>query len=531
MVETPTIGAKVLATDEGYACLSDEGAVSLFTDWTANPIFHISVAGDDTQTVFEVIINGSRTQMGSELFDSVNAIRKWCHARNLSWNGTQNQLEGLRYLLSHTDVPWREGVTAVGLQSERTDHELKGSFILPNGDVIGEKDRFIYVEPPSKIEWECRLDPGQWDPYALILVSHLRSPSIMTPILGWMAAAPLRSLFKRFPVLAVFGASGWGKSTTVAEAMRVFGYHDGTPPSLGGATPHTLRATMAASNGIPVWFDEYRANTCRADTMEAFEQVIRKAWDGGTVTTGGGVSSWAELISWPCSAPLVISGETAFTEVSHRERSIVVNISGEPEDHEVEIFYRLQEQEFGETVYSVIGFGRSYLEWILHHDTLLDGSYREFGLNDLVLPNKSSRQEHGRAVARWGYTLLNMFLGDWCEQHYGNRLEFDLPPYDDTWVVEDAQDSAKTNPYIEALKEGYKGYNSKGDRFVSDDDYYTYVSLPQLMAWLTNRTDIKLPGNRTAFADYLKAEFGATYGDWNREVRECWRFPKSWKTK
>lgn len=528
--QEPTIGARVTPTDEGYASLTEDGAV-LFTDWVASPIFHISVNGDDAQTVFEVDINGQQLQMPSELFDSVNAMRKWCHARNLSWNGTQNQLEGLRFLIARTGVPWREGITAVGLHAERVDRVLDGSFILPNGDVIGDSERYVYVEPPTKIEWQCELEPGDWDPSALILLARLRSSKIMTPIMGWLAAAPLRSLFGRFPVLAVFGASGWGKSTTVGEAMRIFGYHHGTPPSLGGATPHTLRAMMAGSNGIPVWFDEYRANTCRADTMEAFEQVIRKAWDGGTVSTGGGAGNWAELISWPCSAPLVVSGETAFTEVSHKERSVIVSIIGPPVPSETDTYLQLQEQVSGTYLHDPAGMGRDYFEWLRNHETWMNGQHHKFSLNDLQIPNLSGREEHGRAVAAWGYGLLQAFLADWCEDNFGDRYEFELPDYDDSWVIEDAIEDARSNPYLDAINAGYGAEGSNGRPLVMDLGEYTYVNVAQLTAWVNNRNniDIRLPGNSKAFGNYLRDEFGAERGDWNRTVRECWRVPIEWK--
>jgi len=514
------VGSVVWAGDGGFYATrySTKGVPyeQRLTNFILKPVATIKVDGSDARTILLTVRDGldGVEQIDSSVFLTAHSFRKWCFSRGLECEIRDRELTGLVHLLSTADVPTLHGVEQVGLHLESRH---KGSFILPDGDVIGDSEKYIYAEPVTKIEWDTDLRKfTDWDPYAIELLAKMNDPQVMTPILGWIAAAPLRMMFKEFPILAVFGLSGWGKTVTIETALWVFGFWTGPPPQLGGS-PHNIRARMSSSNGLPVWFDEYRKSTCRADTWDYFEQALRAAWNRGTVSTGGGSSSWAELVPWHCDAPIIVSGESAFTEKSHYERSVTVNMPGpiEEDSEYAKIYSELTriDENSTEYVHDWTGFGRSYLEWLQRR------------LHELHPPHTTNRQRHGLEVVKWGYSLLQDFLYEIDEENnnvYGIRL----PKFDGSWVIEDAVEVAQSNPYIDALR------SCDDATILQSDEQFIYVKLEKLVTWTEKHTAIKLAGNHKAFGEFLKSECGAETGDLHRRrkgysLRWCTRIPKA----
>jgi hypothetical protein len=432
------IGSAVSINGRGYETVRYSSGTPYshqLTNFTFNPLAVIKVNGNDARTILQVQRKGAEPeQLDATLFGNVAQFKKWCLSRKLQSDCRQTELDGLFALLVSADVPELVGIEQVGLHVE-SKFPRSGSFILPNGDVIGNAERYTYAEPATRVQWDTDLRRDtDWDPFAVGLLAELHKPEIMTPLLGWIAASPLRALFDRgFPVLGIFGSSGWGKTTLIETALDVFGFHTGPPLSLGGATPHGLKARMAGSNGIPVWFDEYRADSCSPDTLKAIDQAWRKSWDGGTVETGGGAGSWAELVSWQCLSPLLMSGETAITEVSLLERTVVLELP--PGGRNTAALIELRSTDmYGEPAHDWIGFGRCYLEWLHEH------------IAHLHPPQIADRQEHGLAVVKWGYGLLQAFLYSWCDNE---TEQIELPDFNGSRVTKHARVNSELTKYLD----------------------------------------------------------------------------------
>ena len=83
-----------------------------------------------------------------------------------------------------------------------------------------------------------------------------------------------------------------------------------------------------------MWFDEYR-DSVRSDTMDMFENVLRHAWNGGSIPKGGTNRDNVMLVrSFPVRAPIIVTGEESFTETSHSERMIAIDLPKEGRDFE-----------------------------------------------------------------------------------------------------------------------------------------------------------------------------------------------------
>jgi hypothetical protein len=373
---------------------------------------------------------------------------------------------------------------------------------LPH-EVIGEQGVYGYVEPAIGDQWTdaVRLRDRSWDPDVIRHMVRLHRPDVMTPVLGWMAAAPLRSLCRHFPPLALTGAAGNGKTTITGAALQTFGFWVKTPMTIAGTTPHGVTGFCASTNAFPVWFDEYRANSARPETKMAVDQVLRDSWDGGRSIKGGGnQNNVMELGDLPARAPLIVTGEDTFSETSHLERVILIKLPKAGRNSEA--LDALAEL-------GADGLGRAYVEWLL--DRLPD-------LHPPVVTE--SRQAQGRAIVRWGYDLLEQFL-----------LEHDvdiLPPYDDSRVKSDADEAAKTNPFDEAVEAGQDAVDAKGLPVAWIGDGFQCVRPGELCAWIArNRTDIRLPGGKQALTAFIKDEHGAQFHDARRNGArtKMWRWP------
>lgn len=416
-------------------------------------------------------------------FMSDTAFRKWANARAAYFSGgTRDTQEMLRVLNRESAfVPMARGTSVIGLHD--------GAFVFPPPlGAIGATGR-IYIRPHARAKFEVYLPQGHWPPSLLSAVLALHRPAVMTPLLGWLAAAPLRSLFKNFPVFALVGGAGRGKSTLVEYALMAFGYRDRLV--LSGTTPHGLATFMNNTNSIPVWVDEIRRGG-REDSRLRFEQTIRDAWDNASSFKGGLKDQKQDLTEFVARAPLIVSGEDSFTETSHLERMAIVHLPRDGREN-LDKFDGLK-ADYGDL--KSCGFGRAYLEF------LVDRLQKDWLPEQPVVPN---RPAHARSVVAWGYSVLEQFAHD--------VLGFDLPAYDGTLI---AQTHAETvPPLIEALRacEGRMS-PSAGGLVVWRDGTDVCVRLHDFYAE-SQRLEFRLP-NRPAVQKELSETYGAVEEkDWN----------------
>ncbi len=146
-------------------------------------------------------------------------------------------------------------------------------------------------------------------------------------ILSWHAAALVRPLLPRSPVLHVVGLSGSGKTTLLTEVNRVF-FSTGEPMSAEALTQFALSSYLESSNTWPVWVDEYRATTS-SGRRHALEAAILDVYQATSRTSSRGGSEWNIVDTFERNAPLAISGEMTLTQTAHVERAVNVRLRRE----------------------------------------------------------------------------------------------------------------------------------------------------------------------------------------------------------
>jgi hypothetical protein len=521
-----------------------ETRVIALSDFVMQPIATIKVTGDEAQTVFLVRVfayghapEGEELQVSAALFSNAGAFQKWCNMRRFQWNGGGGGwLKFLFNRLNMSVVPELRGVTVTGLHDNA---------IVQEESVFGEEaDQYAYVRPKMytsrpidirehkgilvfdaegrfpTIGWDNDVDEigilTEWD-RGLEALCHLHNPDIMTPILGWMAVAPLRSLFGTFgfPVLAVMGGAGWGKTTLVETCLGAFGYYTSSI-GMKGSTRYGVLSAVSSTNAFPVWVDEYRG-AIRSEAKDCVDQAVRDAWDASITVRGGtNQDDLSAVAAVRISAPIVVSGEDRFTAQSHIERALLMDIPREGRNPEALRTVDSDAEYFGTVRAGLQAFFSLYVEWLLWLKA-------KKMLPDL--PHVYDRQEHGRAVAQYGYQMLCTFA-----RLVGLRA--DLFPGWDISRVERGQ-SEQVDIWEELLDDA-AGAIDADDRFiVLDHDGWRYVRPAAFVEWVRkNRSGEDLPGGAQAVSRYLRERYGAAEFDGRRADspalvgrRRCVRWP------
>lgn len=430
----------------------------------------------DEGTLFEVALpNGRAVLLPHSELHSDARLRAWANAYDHAWYGnTKDAQELLRMLVADAAyVPKLRGTRVAGWNED--------CFVFPEPAGCIGGGGWAYVPPVANINIErsLHLGAGSWEPHVPALVARLHRPDVITPILGWIAAAPLRGTMKQFPILALVGGAGWGKTTLVRETLNTFGFD--VSSTLTSTTPHAVASFAASTNAAPVWFDEYRKGA-REDARMTFDQIVRDAWEASASYKGGLGEQRQALTAIEARAPIVVTGEDAFQETSHMERMAVIHLPRDGRSSEALLALRAATRD---------GFGRAYLEW-------LAVKYKEGALP--AVPTVTDRSGLARAIVQWGYSLLDAF----CRELLG----YELPAYDESLLVRAHADASEKPVLLEAIEFCINRTGRSGP-IAWREGAVTVVRLHDLVREARDN-GIVLPGNARATQKELEQRFHVT---------------------
>lgn len=469
------------AAPEGFTV----GPTGYFTDkeeisnWTFEPHY---VAEGDTGQVFKGVLHpGERNAtIQSSDFHGRGSMTKWASAHGKAWYGkdkhAQQLLGALQAAKSHL----------VKAKSESTIGYHKGAFIWPEG-TIGSSG-IVFAPGFQHVNYDIKLKQGDWSAQQVADMLGIMGREITTPILAWYAISVLRPLYPEFPMLGVFGVAGSGKTTL----LELFG------PALTGSkiqltltasTEHAIWANLSGTNAFNVHIDELREDV-RPETFVRFLQMMRDLYNGKR-SEKGNHGNWASTGGQALMAPTVISGETALTEVSHKERVIFV-----PLNRESAIIGGLDPVWAWEGKYTDGALAYAYLEYVA--DMMQSNRFApaRTPLHGSIPP----RIQNNLGVLRQGWWLLSNF----CAQNGVDIGELDLS------LVIDKVVGSTGSPLTEALMWAANKQES-GVRFEKASGIWT-VDIP--MFFRTARGGgFAIVGNLESVREQLMNEYQATPKD------------------
>lgn len=135
----------------------------------------------------------------------------------------------------------------------------------------------------------------------------------------------------QFNFVSVTGGTGAGKTTTISTLWKLMGME--SDPMSADTTTATLLTTLASTNSIPMWFDEYKPSDMRNDKVNEFHNKLRKTTRGGV-----GQRSNADLSNegYPLHAPVIVSGEERIQGSAEERRGIFTSFRKSTTDPDTE---------------------------------------------------------------------------------------------------------------------------------------------------------------------------------------------------
>ena len=386
-------------------------------------------------------------------FESGGTLGKWANSQDRAWySNNRKHVQGVFDQLKAAEPFLREeiAVPVAGLWGEDTAYPV---FVLPDesGGVIGPAqgaERWSYAPELSKIEVGGRyrlLDrtvSNEWGVKSIGHLLRLNAQDVITPLVAWMVASPLRKLVREFPPMAVLGDSGAGKTAMTMAVMQYFWGYQGAENNLSNTTPYAVRVESAGVNGLPVWWDEFRRGA-RPDTFAAMGQIIRDSWTGSVSRRGGMGEDLSKVEQTAAIAPLLLSGEAAMEERSHIDRVVVIRLSkgGEGDLRNPEALDGL------DAVVSDGGggvFGRRLIEWQLANLDRLRAD----------IPTIRDRQQQGVSVLQWGWDMFCEFVAE----EWDISIKWDLDVSRVAAQREDVAENIEVEALLEALSlEAHEG--------------------------------------------------------------------------
>ncbi|PNV83374.1 MAG: hypothetical protein C0610_17090 [Desulfobacteraceae bacterium] len=231
-------------------------------------------------------------------------------------------------------------------------------------EMIGDSEIFTYVEPDMSINTNRIQNTHEFAgsmvarPYfsesnicvkgdveadeALFNLLSINQDVEIGEMVGWHAACHLKahimSLYNQFPVLAVWGSAGSGKSVTVSLVSWLSGTDytmRDTPVNVSNITPFAILEYASSSTTVPRVMEEYNKSKMRSSHWKSVGEILKATWSsesvlrGGLADKGDNSRTGGKVNKIPITGPLVVVSEQEIEMPALQERSLRVKLSKE----------------------------------------------------------------------------------------------------------------------------------------------------------------------------------------------------------
>lgn len=359
----------------------------------------------------DVILND--VALPRSAFNSMAALLGRLGSLSCQWIGSERQVRQLLPYLAERarlmEVPEIPGVAQVGVYDEvavsknQVVHKDMGTIPITAAPVFLTSAELF----SDNYNTDWRGFSGEL--YLRQLHKHvisLNTPQRIIPLLGWFMALPFKSKLSemkyRFPLIMAWGTRGGGKTSAIENVFQpLLGIRDGGVSCL--TTHFALIKTLSASNAIvPAYLTEYRASNYN---RVKFEAMLRMVYDESKEQRGRPDGSVKE---YPLTAPVIITGEDAFTDPALIERIIMVRFSEKDIDGDNEYTQSLKALK----QMNLHEFSLPYIQHCLGVDAeALHKEAQEFveGV-EAWQTNVPHRMKHGIIVCTMGLLSYSQFL-------------------------------------------------------------------------------------------------------------------------
>lgn len=466
-----------------YGKINRDGDYTPVNDWALD-VHRVLQSAESGEVAFEgsLLPHNKDVTLPASALMSGQKLVAWCTEHNVSWSGSGQDHQKLAQLLRHDSfgMPVGRMTSIAGL------HE--GTFVWPDGHAGAEPWLYVTPKADAGLSNHLSLGAGEVDKVATIdALLAMYDHSLSTPLLAWLAAAPLRSLFRQFPFLYVGGTRGSGKTVTPATMMRLF--NGSSISEVAGSTEHALHSKFASTNAFPIRIDEFRRGAIHQSRRDALMHIIRAAYDGDGISKGGQDSTnLSALTEFKATAPFILSGEDSLVDEAILDRAIVLR------------FDKKLRGELPSEFLQNLGF--DYLKHLLSDAAGADLRGGFISPRPTGPEHLSDRQRTNLGCLVTGWRWLAEYMGD----------DYQLPKLQLGRVVNSFEEAAAHNPVLEAIRFLLDNPLSDG-AFLSQDGDWVCIQ-PALFLADINRTGVfDLPfSNAQGLEGLLKDDYDAEAG-------------------
>lgn len=342
--------------------------------------------------------------------------------RNNAAAGSSDDLLLRREGLDVIQLPETMEVPAVAREPFPVFASPQGCVAPPAIDEAGLKFRFLGDPTPSgqhksDIARAPELVADERTYATLRALFDMNRERVIAACLGWHMAAHARMFYHRhrgqFPLLAISGQAGAGKTETTRVLMRLhFHKQEPTPIQCSLATIYGITSAIQASASIPVWLDEYKPRDIGAAKTGALRAIFRACYNNGAFVKGGAgqavMANGREIMQAACSGPTMFLGEATEMESAILERSVVVLFDKTGAHGKSD---RLRFVQDNADVLSAVGRQMLLSLLALPFEKFAESFDKDHEIaKQALLDRDNYRLVYNYAVARHGLTLLDAVL-------------------------------------------------------------------------------------------------------------------------
>lgn len=425
-------------------------------------------------------------------------LSKWSRRHGGSWFGSPGSHNKLTNLLDSVSgsafiVP---GTSRPGL--------VGSTYTYPGGHIGNMEVRTLPdSNNPLSLPENYLFEPCSAIDARVIMEDLLRmyDPEYILPILSWYALAPLRSLYHQFPVLAVSGMAGSGKTTVMRYVQRKFA-GVAFETNLTATTPYGVSMIIGSNNAYVLWMDEYRKGGDPA-AMDRLNQHIRDAYTA-TPSVRGGMhqDNYSKLAAIKTDLPICISGESYADEQSHRDRLIKVFLRNDGK---------------GKQPSNEDSLAMHYLNWLI--------TPTQYGRSKVEEPPVVTPVEAKGLSDRQRYNVGAIITGHKLLAEYAFHIGVDIPDLDVKSLINDMREESHTDQVIEVLLEVFESQHNDDNDAIVVSEGKTVVHSASVIE-VARKMNLTLPFiTKRQLTEYLKRNHdGYPYTDGRN--RRTWVIPQ-----
>jgi hypothetical protein len=357
--DDPNSNWRAEATPEGY-CIKQGDGMRQITNFTLQPVdVFIDVPQDGTEprrigTRMDVIKGG--VKIANIVFDEDSFLgrtsfqREIGGIRDLSFQGSDLDVQKIKTAVHREDQGVGEifQVYTAGVHLDFVDNNPVLTYVEPDMSINSVKVRGTHqflgnllARPYFAHTSMCERADQEVDE-ALFHLFKINQKFEIGQLIGWCTAAHFKAhfmhLYSQFPIMALWGSAGTGKSKTAGLVTWLNGT-DYMQKDAGVSAPSTSHYAMleylSSTTTVPRIIEEFNKSKMTRTTYTDVGERIKQAWNGEATLKGrlgrtaGGTRgrSSAEAIAIPLSAPLIVISEQEIEVPAIQERSIRIHLT------------------------------------------------------------------------------------------------------------------------------------------------------------------------------------------------------------